>query len=160
MKGLWLAATLLTVVLPAHADAGAHPPTQSTRTLDAGAAEAAAAVDAFHAALRRGDAAAAAALMADEAIIFESGEVERTKAEYVAHHLPADTQFEKEVASAVTDRTGGSEGSLAWIATEGRITGSYKGKPLDRLTTETMLLRRTDNGWKITHIHWSSGAAK
>jgi ketosteroid isomerase-like protein len=128
--------------------------------LDAGVAEAAAAVDAFHAALHRGDPDAAARLVADDAVIFESGEAERTKAEYVAHHLPADAAFEKTMTSSVRNRTGGSDGSLAWVATEGRITGTYKGKALDRLTTETMLLRRTDAGWKITHVHWSSRAAK
>lgn len=160
MKGLFVAAALLVAVSPANAHAGVHPPAESGRALDEGAQAASAAVDAFHDALRRGDTAAAAVLMADDAVIFESGEVERTKAEYAAHHLPADAQFEKAVGSTVTSRTGGSDGSLAWIATEGRITGTYKGKPLNRTTTETMLLRRTEDGWKITHVHWSSGAAK
>ena len=36
------------------------------------------------------------------------------------------------------------------------MAGIYKGKALDEVTTETMLLRRTGAGWKIIHIHWSS----
>jgi ketosteroid isomerase-like protein len=120
---------------------------------------AAATVDAFHQALRRGDMNAAASLLADDALVFEEGGAERTKAEYVASHLPADAAFSQVVASTVTRRTGGSDGTLAWIASEGRLKGSYKGKAVDRVTTETMLLRRAGRGWEVIHIHWSSAAA-
>ena len=115
-------------------------------------------VDAFHAALRRGDKEAAAALLADDALIFEEGGVERTKAEYAARHLSADAAFSKLVPSTITRRSGGFEGSLAWVASEGRMTGTYKGQAIDRVTTETMVLRRAGGDWKIVHIHWSSAA--
>lgn len=118
----------------------------------------AATVDAFHAALRRGDTHAAAALLAEDALIFEEGGAERTKAEYASHHLPADATFSQEVPSSVTSRAGYSDGTMAWIASEGRMRGTYKGKALDRLTTETMVLRRVGKSWMIVHIHWSSGA--
>ena len=124
------------------------------------ARNAAAMVDAFHDALRRGDTSAAAALLADDALIFEEGGVERSKAEYVGHHLPADAAFSQVVSSTVTRRTGGSDGALAWIASEGRMTGTYKGKAVDRETTETMLLRRIGQTWKVLHIHWSSAATR
>jgi ketosteroid isomerase-like protein len=115
-------------------------------------------VGAFHAALERGDTRAAAALLTHDALIFEAGGAERTKAEYSAHHLPADAEFSRSVSSVVVRRAGQSDGTVAWIATEGRTTGTYKGKALDLLTTETMVLRRAGGGWKITHIHWSSAA--
>ena len=124
----------------------------------ASAEGAAATVDAFHAALQRGDTDAAAALLSDDALVFEEGGVERTKAEYAANHLPADAAFSRLVASAVTRRSGGFEGALAWVASEGRMTGTYKGKAIDRVTTETMVLRRIRGNWKIVHIHWSSAA--
>jgi ketosteroid isomerase-like protein len=114
-------------------------------------------VDAFHAALRRGDTSAAAALLAADALIFESGGAERTKAEYASHHLPADAAFSQAVRSTVNRRAGNANGAMAWVATEGRLTGTYKGKAIDLPTTETMLLRRSGRGWKIVHIHWSSG---
>ena len=137
------------------------PPKQETgaNALPQSARDAAATVDGFHDALRRGDTRSAAGMLADDALIFEEGGVERTKAEYVAHHLPADAAFSRVVTSTVTRRTGGSSGPLAWIATEGRITGAYKGKAVDRATTETVLLRRVGRNWKIIHVHWSSGAA-
>lgn len=140
----------------------AHPPASQRAvhsTLSESGRGAAAIVDAFHNALTRGDTRAAAALLADDAVIFEEGGVERSKAEYQAHHLVADAAFAKVVSSSVIRRAGNSTGTLAWIATEGRMTGAYKGKAVDRMTTETMLLRRFGRGWKIVHVHWSSGAA-
>lgn len=117
-------------------------------------------VDAFHAALARGDTKAALALLADNALIFESGGVERGKAEYAAHHLAADAAFSQAVPGSRTRRTGSATDSMAWIASEGRTTGTYKGKPVDRITSETMVLRRAGSAWKIVHIHWSSAAPK
>jgi ketosteroid isomerase-like protein len=141
------------------APVAAHEPAPkavTTNAIPASARDAAKTVDAFHAALHRGDTNAASALLAEDALIFESGGVERTKAEYAAHHLPADAEFSRAVSSVVTRRAGHAAGILAWIASEGRTTGQYKGKPLDLLTTETMILRRTHGSWKIVHIHWSS----
>jgi ketosteroid isomerase-like protein len=145
------------------AAASAHEPDANRAAANAlapSARQPAAVVDAFHAALGRGDTRAAAALLADDALIFESGGVERTKAEYVAHHLPADAAFSKVVSLVITRRAGNSNGALAWVASEGRTTGTYKGRALDLVTTETMILRRTGKNWKIVHIHWSSGTAR
>ena len=121
---------------------------------------AAATVDGFHAALRRGDTRFAAALLADDVLIFESGEVERSKAEYAAHHLSADAEFSRAVPSSPGRRAGDASGTMAWIASEGRTTGTFHGRPIDQMTTETMVLRRAAHGWKIVQIHWSSAAAR
>lgn len=141
--------------------AAAHPEANSEEAarvaaVSPAARPAAAVVDAFHAALHRGDTSAAAALLADDALIFESGSAERSKAEYAEHHLPADAAFSQAVPSSVTRRTGYSDGATAWIASEGRTSGTYKGKTLELVTTETMILRRAGKAWKIVHIHWSS----
>lgn len=117
-------------------------------------------VDAFHAALARGDMAGAAALLASDALIYERGGVERGKAEYASHHLPADAAFAKAVRRSVTRRSGRAEGELAWVATEARTTGTYKGKAVDSIGTETMVLRRNGGTWRIAHVHWSSADAK
>lgn len=123
------------------------------------AQEAAKAVDAFHGALANGDGAAAAALLAVDALIFESGHAERSRAEYASHHAGADAAYAAAVPSKLTQRSGFAEGSAAWIVSESRATGNYKDKPVDRVTTETMILRKTAEGWRIVHIHWSSRAA-
>lgn len=140
----------------------AHEPATGTDRASAlapSAKGAAATVDAFHSALHRGSTQAAAALLADDVLIFEGGEAERTKPEYASHHLAADAAFSHAVPSVLTRRAGSATGSTAWIASEGRTTGNYKGKPVDLVTAETMLLRRTGASWKIFHIHWSSSKA-
>ncbi len=68
--------------------------------------------------------------------------------------------FSKAVPSVLTKRAGDSTGNMAWIASEGRATGSYNGKPVDQLSTETMMLVRSGSSWRIRHIHWSSRPVK
>ena len=120
--------------------------------------EAAAVVDAFHAALSRGDTTAAAALLDPQVLIFESGRAERSKTEYAAHHLPADAIFAKAIRRSVTRRSGRVDGSLAWITTEVTTMGKYKDKVIDSVGMETMVLKRTGQTWRIVHIHWSSAS--
>lgn len=122
--------------------------------------DAAAVVDAFHRALQAGDQDAAAALVASDALIYESGGAERSKAEYASHHLPADTAFAAAAKRTVTRRSGHADGDTAWIATESTTTGAYKGRPINNRSTETMVLRREDGAWRIAHIHWSSANVK
>lgn len=145
------ALVLLASCAPAAAVQGAAP---APAAVPASGAEAT--VDAFHAALGRGDVAAAAALVADDALIFEEGGAERSKAEYAAHHLPADAEFSKAVKSARTGRRSGGGGDLAWVATEGKVAGTFRGRQVDRVMVETMVLKRDAGAWRIVHIHWSS----
>ena len=113
-------------------------------------------VDAFHRALREGNREAALALLEDDVLILEGGGAERSKAEYAEHHLESDSAFSREVPAQMTRRTAGVTGDLAWVASEGRTTGAFRGRPIDRVTAETMVLRRGPQGWRIVHIHWSS----
>ncbi len=145
---------------PAVAQERSRPAPAGQTELSREALQAARVVDGFHAALGRGDRVAALAALAENALIFEGGGVERSKAEYASHHLAADAEFAQAVPSTRLRRTGRVEGPLAWIASEGRTTGSWKGRSVDRATTETMVLRRRGRGWVIVHIHWSSGAPK
>lgn len=122
-------------------------------------AEALAIVEAFHAALARGDGPAAQALLDDNVQIYEQGWVERSKAEYTAHHLQSDLEFSKATSSHVTARTGTLLGDLAYVITEGEISGTYEGKGVSSITLETMVLRHASKGWQIIHVHWSSRTA-
>lgn len=134
-----------------------RPAASSSISLPAAAKDAAAVVEAFHAALKSGDTKAVAASLAGDALIYESGGVERSKAEYASHHLPADAAFATAVTRTVTRQAGNASGDMAWIATESRTKGIYKGREIDSASTETMVLRREGRVWKISHIHWSSG---
>lgn len=145
------------------APVSAHDATHSAQAVmtmvEPAARDAAASVDAFHVALARGDQTAAAALLTNEALIFESGGAERSKAEYASHHLPADAAFAAATTRAVSRRSGHAAGDLAWIATESTTTGTFKDRPVNSVSTETMVLRRSGDEWRIVHIHWSSAKA-
>lgn len=131
----------------------------SATAVSPAARPAAAVVDGFHRALARGDTKAALSHLADDALIFESGGIERGKQEYASHHLAADAAFSQAVPSKVTRRVGHVTGTTAWIASEGRSAGTFNGKAVDRTIVETMVLRSTGANWKIVHIHWSSAPA-
>lgn len=158
MKRLFiLAASCLALsAAPALADSSHNAPPAAP--LAGAAADAAKVVEAFKAAISSGDTAGAAALLADDVGVFEAGYVERSKAEFAGEHLAADIEYSKAVKGEVTRQTGEASGDLAWIASEGRSTGRYKDKDVNRITTETMVLRRQADGWRIVHIHWSSRA--
>ena len=157
----------MTMFAAALAMAGLWAPAsaQRTRALAVAASapvprEAAAVVDAFHAALGRGDTAGAAAMLAPDVLIYESGRAERSKAEYAAHHLPADAIFARAVRRNTTRRSGRADGSSAWITTEATTKGKFRDKVIDSVGMETMVLKRTGPAWRIVHIHWSSADAK
>jgi len=123
------------------------------------AGEAAKVVDAFHAALKQNNASAALALLSEDVLIFEGGYVERSKAEYASHHLATDAAFASAAPSSLLRRSAYADGDTAWISSETRTTGRYKDKAVDRLSTESMVLKKDVAGWRIVHIHWSSRPA-
>ena len=120
----------------------------------------AAAVDAFHTALKKGDKKSALLLLSEDVIIFESGGVESNRTEYESHHLSADMEF-----SAATVRTPVSEiviedASMASVMRVENIKGSFRTRPVNSRSVETMMLRKIDGIWRIVHIHWSSANIK
>jgi ketosteroid isomerase-like protein len=117
-------------------------------------------VDAFHAALGSGNADAVLALLAEDVMVLEEGGAERSREEYAGHHLPSDMAFAAATEAGVTRRAAWIEGDVAWVLTEGRTSGQFNGRAVNRLTAETMILHRGADGWRIRHIHWSSRAPR
>ena len=111
---------------------------------------------ALHEALSSGDASRVKALLDPKVLILESGGAERSQAEYAAHHLKADMDFMKTVTYRLERQTGDTVGDLAWVASESRMTGASKEKPVDIQSAETLVLKKTSTGWKVVHVHWSS----
>lgn len=114
------------------------------------------AVEAFHAALAAGDSATVEQLLAPDVIIFESGGAERSFEEYAGHHLPADMEFSRAVASTLGVQTERIFGDTAVILSERTSHGEFRGRQVHSRMVETMILRKGDDHWRITHIHWSS----
>lgn len=115
--------------------------------------------DAFSAALVAGDEATVKRLLAPDVLIYESGGQESSRDEYAAHHMKADMAFLARSQSQVIERKHGATGELAWVATRTRITGTHKDRPVDLYSTETLVLRRDPEGWRIVHLQWSSRPA-
>lgn len=132
---------------------------QAPQDTGADSAAVAAAVDRYHEALATGDTAAAVRLLAADAIILESGGME-TKAEYLAHHLPADIAFAQAVARERGPMTVTIRGDVAWAASTSRVEGRFRDREIDSRGAELMVLARTPDGWRIVAIHWSSRASR
>lgn len=113
-------------------------------------------VNAFHAALKRGDATAALNLMAEDVVIFESGGVERNRAEYATHHLKSDAAFSAATTRTPISQTIASDGNLSSVMSVEFVKGTFRDRPVNSRSVETMVLRKAEGRWRIIHIHWSS----
>lgn len=113
----------------------------------------------FHEALSSGDPSKVKALLDPSVLVLESGGAERSRAEYAAHHLGADMEFLRTVSPKLQRQSGNTVGDLAWIASESRLTGTTNDRPVDLLSTETLVMQRSSGGWKVVHVHWSSRPA-
>jgi ketosteroid isomerase-like protein len=112
-------------------------------------------VDAFHNALRRGDAKAAMELLAPDAMILESG-VAQTRAEYERHHLQEDIEFARAIQSVRSVLKAQIDGNVAWIMSTSRTNGTFHEREIDSTGVELMVLSKSSAGWRIRAIHWSS----
>lgn len=112
-------------------------------------------VNRYHAALSAGDSTAALELLAPDVMILESGGVE-TRAEYRSHHLGGDIAFAKAVPSVRAPMTIRVVGDVAWTVSTSSTKGQYKTRAINSVGTESMVLSRTTDGWRIRSIHWSS----
>lgn len=112
-------------------------------------------VDAYHVALATGQGDAALALLTEDAIVLEGGGVE-TKAQYADHHLPADMAFAQAVPRKRGDVHVSGRGEVAWAWSTSEAEGTYRDRDINSVAAELMVLVKTEDGWKISAIHWSS----
>ncbi len=116
-------------------------------------------VDRYHRALSDGDTVTALSLLAIDALILESGDVE-TREEYRSHHLLADIQFARAVPSVRGPVRVTIRGEVAWTISTSRTQGVYRSRTIDSQGAELMAVTREPGGWKIRAIHWSSHAMR
>ncbi|HQW07798.1 MAG TPA: c-type cytochrome [Steroidobacteraceae bacterium] len=112
-------------------------------------------VDAFGAALVAGELGKAKLLLDPGVIVLEAGGAQRSREEYMGEHAVADARFLHGAHVQVTRRIARAEGDMAWVASESTIH-AHGDKPASLLATETMVLARKGNAWRIVQIHWSS----
>ena len=98
----------------------------------------------------------AGSYLAQDVLILESGSAEHSRQEYLGGHARHDAAFLKDARIEVGKRIARIDGDTVWVGTESELRTSSKGKPVALTSTETMVLKRMLDGWRIVHIHWSS----
>src|SRR6266496_1647329 len=115
------------------------------------------AVDAFHAALRNKDTAAALSLLDRGLVVFEFGIVDPTAEAYAFQHLPLDIDVAAATQWKLENRRVGGEGNERWVLSTYHINGTQvDGKAIEATLLETAILRRTGDAFRIVHLHWST----
>lgn len=149
---------LLALALPAPVSAheGRKPVPPTSVATDGETRDVIEVVDRFSAALKSGDMTTVSALLHPAVVVLESGGAERSRDEYFAHHAAADADFLRGAEVRPGPRSAHRRGELAWVAGESEVQWLRDGKPATSLNTETMVLQRGPQGWRIVHIHWSS----
>lgn len=135
------------------ADVSAQTGAKTLTTTDSAAVVAT--VERFHMLLARGDSAGAVQLLAPDLTVLESGAVE-TRAQYLAHHLGADMQFARAVPSERRVLALFQEGNAAWLVASSIARGEFRDRKVDSRGAELAVLTRSETGWLIRAIHWSS----
>lgn len=113
---------------------------------------------AYKTALEKLDAAPAAKLFTTDAQVFESGGVEGTFADYLAHHIGPELGEFKEFSFRDYKVEVRLEPPLA-LATETyiyRIVFKGDRPPIEKRGVTTSVLRKIDGEWKIIRAHSSS----
>jgi ketosteroid isomerase-like protein len=109
----------------------------------------------FDALMAAGDSTGLLALLADDAVILESGGLE-TRAEFRSHHLPADIAFARAVKGVQGPITVRVQGDVAWASSTTVVEGELRGRVINSVSAELMVFSRGSGGWQIRAIHWSS----
>ena len=159
MRALCLALLIIFLGGVAMPGSAAVSPPAFVQDIEPAAQDAVAAVEAFSAAIRTGRIDQASALLDPNVLVLESGSSERSRDQYLAEHAQADADYMKDARQALRYRQARTVGDIAWVGTESVVSHDKAGKPASSLSTETMLLRKTAQGWRIVHIHWSSRPA-
>jgi hypothetical protein len=97
----------------------------------------------------------ASELLAEDARILESGGIE-TKEEYLSHHFHSDGKFLSAMEREVKSQKVKSNKNTAWVSTVSHMRGSYNNRDVSVNSAELAVLIKTEDGWKISAVHWSS----
>lgn len=113
-------------------------------------------VIAFHEAINSGNADKVRLLLDDAVLIFEGGGVERSAEEYAGHHLKADIAFLMNMKVTAIEHQVQGSADMAISMSRSQLVGKHHDKDIDITTMETIALRKTNEQWRIIHIHWSN----
>ena len=113
-------------------------------------------VSQFHASIADADSAAVAKILSDDAIIIEGGRAE-SKMQYLSHHFHSDAAYLGAMTREPLQTKVSESGDTAWVMSITRLHGTFRDREVDSNSAELLVLRKTETGWKIVAVHWSSG---
>lgn len=116
-------------------------------------------LDDFRLVIINNDQAKASELLTDDARILESGNIE-SKEEYLSHHFHADGKFLSAMKRNLISQKVKLTENTAWVSNTRRMSGTYNERDLSLNSAELAVLVKTENGWKISALHWSSGSTE
>ena len=111
--------------------------------------------DQFDQAIKDGNTDLMRKILDDNVLIYEAGKVEASLEEYASHHMEADIAFMSQMEKTVLSRKAFEHDDMAVVSTQYKMRGDYKGRFIDKITMETLVLKKYDGAWKVIHIHWS-----
>lgn len=114
------------------------------------------AVDAFHTALKKGDAAKIKDLLSAEATVYEQGFAETSRDDWMTHQLKDAMDFAAHTDYRTLRRESRQVGDLAYVTSTTLTSGDFDGHKLELEGAETMVLRQDMGEWSIVHVHWSA----
>ncbi|MDT8409833.1 MAG: cytochrome c [Wenzhouxiangellaceae bacterium] len=141
-----------------HADGEDLAPSNGDTGHDHGnqAATAEATIEAFHHALAEGRGDDALGYLHPRAVITEGGRVE-TVEHYAGGHIKGDMEFLGQLSiETIAHEVLAKSETQATISSQSRMRGQIRDQVVDVLSSEAATLVKTDKGWRILHLAWSS----
>jgi uncharacterized protein (TIGR02246 family) len=117
---------------------------------------------AYKTALERRDLTGVDELFSERNEVIESGKVEGSYADYVAHHIGPELEHIQRFTFKDYAVTVEQAGDIAWATETYRYTIVLpdRAEPIVRQGVATSVLQRQDGAWKIRALHSSSRAPK
>lgn len=111
----------------------------------------------FHDALKNKNVQEAQSFLSDDIVIFEGGGIERSAEEYASHHMLSDMKHLSTLSSTVVEH---SVEQYSDIAISLLVSSNTEPSGKTYRSLETVILKKTGDAWRITHIHWSAAKSK
>lgn len=139
----------------AQATAPAAATTQPAPVMSQDARDAVELVDAFAAVLAAGQLDAARQFLTADAVIVANGKTLGTRDAYIDGPARGDAAALRTVDRDILHRNAWAGPGCAYVVTEKRLRAPGATTGPSEVVIETMLVRKTESGWKIVHVHWS-----
>ena len=110
----------------------------------------------FHAALAQGSRDAVLALLAADAVLYDDGQVAHGRDDYAARLLDLELQAAPGIQREALRVEVLGSGDTLWVLQESRLRRTLADIDMSFEETETLVLRRQFDGWKIVHRHRSA----